>query len=330
VTLRFGVIGAGFAGGTHARVLARTPGAEVVAITAEPPEHARPVADDCRIRIEPSVASLCAADDVDVIVVASPTYLHAEHAVAAARAGKHVFCEKPLALSLEQGRAMVRACEGAGVTLAVGHVVRWFPEYVRAKQLLDAGELGRPGIATLTRGSFSVATARPWYQDPALSGGVILDLMLHDLDVLRWWFGEPERVYGKRLTGRAGALDYALATLRWPDGPIAHLEASWAEHDGFRTAFEVRGDKGMLVHDSRASAPLATQMAGGPAGPAMIPMTTLHETPYARQMRELVAGLSGGESRFVTGREGLRSLALALTVIEAADSGEVVRWRPPE
>jgi len=101
VTLRFGVIGAGFAGGTHARVLARTPGAEVVAITAEPPEHARPVADDCRIRIEPSVASLCAADDVDVIVVASPTYLHAEHAVAAARAGKHVFCEKPLALSLE-------------------------------------------------------------------------------------------------------------------------------------------------------------------------------------------------------------------------------------
>src|SRR3990170_2132004 len=136
--------------------------------------------------------------------------------------------------------------------------------------------------------------------------------------------------HARILLGRDRALDYALATLRWPDGPIAHLEASWAEHDGFRTAFEVRGDKGMLVHDSRASAPLATQMAGGPAGPAMIPMTTLHETPYARQMRELVAGLSGGESRFVTGREGLRSLALALTVIEAADSGEVVRWRPPE
>src|SRR3990170_3037754 len=330
MTLGFGVIGAGFAGGTHARALLGVPGAKPVAITAEPPEQAQSVADECGLRLEPSVASLCAADDLDGVVVASPTDLHSEHAVMAARAGKHVFCEKPLARTLEQARAIVEAAEKAGVRVAVGHVVRVFPEYMRVKAILESGELGRPGLATLTRGSFSVATARPWYQDPALSGGVILDLMLHDLDVLRWWFGEPERVYGKRLTGRAGALDYALATLRWPDGPIAHLEASWAEHDGFRTAFEVRGDKGMLVHDSRASAPLATQMAGGPAGPAMIPMTTLHETPYARQMRELVAGLSGGETRFVTGREGLRSLALALTVIEAADSGEVVRWRPPE
>lgn len=330
MTLGFGFIGAGFAGGTHARALAGIPGARRVAITADPPEHARPVAEDCGMRIEPSVAALCAADDVDVVVVASPTYLHAEHAVAAARAGKHVFCEKPLARTLEQARAIVRACDGAGVRLAVGHVVRAFPEYMRAKEILASGGLGRPGIATLTRGSFSVATARPWYQDPERSGGVILDLMLHDLDVLRWWFGEPERVYGKRLTGRAGALDYALATLRWPDGPIAHVEASWAEHDGFRTAFEVRGERGMLVHDSRTSSPVATQMAGGPSGPAMIPLITLHETPYARQMRELVARLERGDEPAVSGHEGLRSLALALTVMEAADAGEVRRWIAPE
>ncbi len=327
--LGFGFIGAGFAGGTHARALASVPGARRVAITADPLEHARPVAEECGMRLEPSVESLCSAGDIDVVVVASPTDLHAEHAVTAARAGKHVFCEKPLARTLEQAGAIVAACEKAGVKVAVGHVVRAFPEYVRVKEALAAGELGRPGLATLTRGSFSVAMARPWYQDPLRSGGVILDLMLHDLDVLRWWFGEPERVYGKRLTGRAGVLDYALATLRWPDGPIAHLEASWAEHDGFRTAFEVRGERGMLTHDSRSSAPVSTQVPGGPAGPAMIPLTTLHDTPYARQMRDLVARLERGEDPVVPGREGLRSLALALAVMDAADSGEVVRWSPP-
>ncbi|MGH2500256.1 MAG: Gfo/Idh/MocA family protein [Candidatus Limnocylindria bacterium] len=329
MTLRFGVIGAGFAGSTHTRALRGIPGAAAVAITAEPAEHARPVAEECGLRLEPSVPALCAAPDVDAVVVASPTHLHAEHALAAARAGKHVFCEKPIARTVEQAQAIVRACDEANVRLAVGHVVRFFPEYVRARELIASNALGRLGIATLTRGSFSVATSRPWYQDPAKSGGVILDLMLHDLDVLRWWFGEPERVYGRRLTGRAGALDYALATLRWPDGPIAHLEASWAEHDGFRTTFEVRGERGMLVHDSRASAPLVTQVPGGPGGPAMIPLTTLHETPYRRQMRELVASFARGEDHAVPGREGLRSLALAFAVIEAADTGRVVRWSAP-
>ncbi|HEX9435833.1 MAG TPA: Gfo/Idh/MocA family oxidoreductase [Candidatus Limnocylindria bacterium] len=327
MTLGIGVIGAGFAGGTHARALRDMPGAKPVAITAAPVEHARAVADECGMRLEPDVASLCAAADVDVVIVASPTYLHADHAVAAARAGKHVFCEKPLARTPDQARAIVRACDDAGVRLGVGHVVRYFPEYRRAKELIDEGAIGRAGIATLTRGSFSVASARPWYQDAEKSGGVILDLMLHDLDVVRWWFGEPERVHARRLTGRAGALDYALATLRWTDGPIVQLEASWAEHDGFRTSFEVRGDAGMLVHDSRAASPLSTQVPGGAQAPAMIPVATVHETPYRRQLRDLIEHFGRGEDHHVTGRDALRSLELAFAVIEAADTGAVVRWR---
>jgi predicted dehydrogenase len=328
-TVGFGVIGAGFAGGTHARALRDMPGARPVAITADPPEQARDVARECGMRIEPTLAALCAAEDVDVVVVASPTYLHAEHAIAAARAGKHVFCEKPLARTRDQARAIVAACDEAGVRLGVGHVVRYFPEYRRAKELIEQGAIGHPAIATLTRGSFSVASARPWYEDAAKSGGAVLDLMLHDLDVLRWWFGEPERLHARRLTGRAGVLDYALATLRWPSGPIVHLEASWAEHEGFRTTFEVRGDDGMIVHDSRAASPLAVQQPGGPGDPAMIPVATLHETPYRRQLRDLVGRLARGEEPLVTGHEALRSLELALAVADAAESGAVVRWVPP-
>jgi predicted dehydrogenase len=214
------------------------------------------------------------------------------------------------------------------VRLAIGHVVRFFPEYRRAKELLDSGALGRAAIATLTRGTLSVGAARAWYLDPAKSGGVVLDLMLHDLDVMRWWFGEPVRVYGKRLTG-GGALDYALATLRYDDRPIVQLEASWAEHAGFRTTFEVRGDRGMVVHDSRAVAPFVAQMAAGDAGGGVIPAPTLRETPYRRQLRDLVDRLENGEPPLVDGREGTRSLGLGLAVIESAERGQVVPWVAP-
>lgn len=220
------------------------------------------------------------------------------------------------------------ACERAGVQLAVGQVVRFFPEYRKAKELIDSGALGKPALATMTRGTFPVGNARPWYLDAALSGRVVLDLMLHDLDTLRWWFGEPARVYG-RMLGGPGGLDYALATIRYADGPIVHLESSWAEHSGFRTTFEVRGDAGLVTHDSRSVAPLQAQFPDSATGPAVIPAPTLLETPYRRQLREFFRRIEAGEEPFVSGREALRSLGLALAVVRATETREVVDWVPP-
>lgn len=311
----------------HARSALAIDGAQVVAVSAVPLDDAAALAKECGARVA-SAEEICAADDIDLVIVATPTYLHAGHAIAAARAGKHVFCEKPLARTLADAEAMVRACDEAGVTLSVGHVVRFFPEYRQAKELLDAGTLGRPAIVTMTRGNFAVGTARGWYLDEEKSGGVVLDLMLHDLDTVRWWFGEPSRVYAKRFKGNAG-LEYALATIRYDDRPIVQVEASWAEHAGFRTGFELRGDRGMLVHDSRSASPIALQSPSGPAGPAMMATPTLHETPYFRQLRDLFARIARGDPPLVDGREGLRSLALGLAVIRSADSGEVVHWKAP-
>lgn len=328
MTVRIGVIGAGFAGGTHARACLGIDGVTVAAIATDPVEHGRELAAECGARLEPSAAALCAAGDLDAVIVASPTYLHAKHAIAAAGAGKHVFCEKPIARTLEEGRAIVDACDRAGAQLAVGQVVRFFPEYRRVKELLDAGALGRPALATMTRGTFPVGNARPWYLDAARSGRVVLDLMLHDLDTVRWWFGEPARVYGRMLGGHGG-LDYALATIRYTDGPIVHLESSWAEHSGFRTTFEVRGSAGLVTHDSRLSAPLQTQFPEGSEGPAVIPAPTLLETPYRRQLREFFRRIGAGQPPFVSGPEALRSLGLALAVLRSAETREVVPWTPP-
>ncbi|HEV2011445.1 MAG TPA: Gfo/Idh/MocA family oxidoreductase [Candidatus Limnocylindria bacterium] len=328
MSLRIGVIGTGFAGSTHARASIGLPGARLAAIAAATIAEAEPLATELGVPVAPDAAALCEREDVDLVVVASPTYLHAEHVIAAAKAGKHVFCEKPIARTLEDARAMVRACDDAGVRLAIGHVVRFFPEYRRAKELFDAGMLGQAAVVTFTRGTLPVGAARAWYLERAKSGGVVLDLMLHDLDVVRWWFGEPAHVYGKRLTS-GGALDYALATLRYQDRPIVHLEASWAEHAGFRTTFELRGDRGMLAHDSRAVSPFVVQSASGDVGTGVVPAPTLRETPYRRQLRYLIERLARGEPPLVDGREGSRSLGLGLAVIESAERGEVVPWTVP-
>jgi len=327
VPLRVGVLGAGFAGAMHAHSAMRLEGVQVVAIAALPLDHGAALAKECGARLV-SAEEICGADDVDLVVVATPTHLHARYTIAAAKSGKHVFCEKPLARTLTDAEAMVRACDDAGVALAVGHVVRYFKEYQRAKQLLDDGTLGRAAIATLVRGNFAVGSAREWYLDAAKSGGVVLDLMLHDLDTVRWWFGEPSRVYARRFTG-SGGLEYALATIRYDDRPIVHVEASWAEHAGFRTGYELRGDRGMLVHDSRAASPIALQSPAGPGGPAMMATPTLHENPYLVQLRDVIARIGRGDPPLVDGREGLRTLALGLAVIDAADTGEVVRWTAP-
>ncbi|MCA1656620.1 MAG: Gfo/Idh/MocA family oxidoreductase [Actinobacteria bacterium] len=252
MTTRVGVIGAGFAGTTHARACRDIAGARVVAVAAATREEAAPLAAECEARVADGAAELASATDVDLVVVASPTYLHAEHAVAAARAGKQVFCEKPLARTMEQARAIVDACESAGVALAVGHVVRFFPEY-----------------------------------------------------------------------------DYALATLRFPEGLIAHVESSWAEHAGFRTGFEVCGSAGMLAHDSRASAPLVVQSPDAGAGPAVMPGTAAHESPYGTQLRDLIGRLGRGDAPLVGGRDGLATLSLAFAVDESARTGESVAWSAP-
>jgi len=326
--MRVGVIGCGFAGSTHARACLGIDGVQVVAIAAATEEEAAPLARECAARATSSVEDLYGDASIDVIVVASPTHLHSRHATRAAKAGKHVFCEKPLARTLAEADEVVEACEQAKVTLGVGHVVRFFPEYQRAKALIDAGALGRPGLATFTRGTFPVGKTRAWYMDDDKSGRVLLDLMLHDLDTARWWFGEPALIHA-RTVGGAGGLDYALATLRYKDRPIVHLEASWAEHAGFRTTFEVRGERGMLSHDSRQSVTFQVQAPPVDGLPAVMPATTTHETPYRAQLRSFFARLASGNEPVVGAREGYNSLALGLAVARAARERDVVEWRAP-
>ena len=133
--------------------------------------------------------------------------------------------EKPIARTIEDAREILDAFSGEGPRLFVGHVVRFFPEYVRIKNKIDAGELGTIGVVRTSRRSPFLTGWNDWYADWRVSGGVLVDLLIHDFDFLRWALGNVERVYAcSVLGGEYNRRDYALVTLRFESSAIAHVE----------------------------------------------------------------------------------------------------------
>ena len=326
--MRVGIAGAGFMGRTHAAAWAETE-ARIVGITAETPDQARDLADQCGARGYSTLQAMLA--DVDVLDVCTPTHLHEEMVLQAAEAGKHVVCEKPLARTLEQCRAMIAACQKAGVKLLVAHVVRFFPEYSLAKAAVERGEIGRPGVLRLARGSFR--PKKPignWFLDFEKSGGIMLDLMIHDFDYARWVAGEVESVFARQVTiaWPEAPVDYGMAILRHRDGALAHITGAWAYPPPvFRTRLEIAGDAGLIEFDSQGTAPveLLLQQTGGSGSPDVaVPASVVSESPYTTQIKEFYSGLVHDQPVRVSAVDGQAAVQIALAAIESARLGQAV------
>ena len=192
---------------------------------------------------------LLADPNVEAVDICMPTPLHAPLAIAAMRAGKHVFCEKPMALSLDDCTAMERVARETGRRLMVGHCLRYWPQYVKAQELLASGEFGRARYASFHRSSAAPAwSGDAWYLRGAESGGV-LDMHIHDVDVALWWFGRPQSIAATGLV--ANGLPLVIdAAWRYDGGPAVQLHGAWDRNGGaFRHAFRLVMEKATLVHD---------------------------------------------------------------------------------
>lgn len=325
--MRIGIVGVGSMGQTHAVGWSKT-SADLVGFIADKPETAAPVAAKHKARAFGSLEELLA--DVDVVDVCAPTHLHHEIVLRAAAAGKDIVCEKPLARTLPQAREIIAACRAAGVKLTVGHVVRYFPEYALARQKVADGEIGRPAVIRLRRGTFQPRNATDnWFLDPAKSGGLMLDLMIHDFDYARWVVGEVTTVYCKHIGDPARSPgDHGLAILTHASGALTHVEGSWAyPPPTFRTQFEIAGSEGLLLHDSAATAPIGVfrhQTAGDEAGDVPVPASPLLESPYTTQLRAFYDHLRHDAPVPVSAEDGLAALQIALAAIESATNGNVV------
>ena len=317
--LQVGLVGAGVMGQVHADAWTRgLPGALVAIYT--PDEAARSLARQ---------HGLIACDTLDelyrrvgVVDLCTPTPTHRALTLAAAAAGCHVICEKPAALSAQDALAMARGCERAGVRLFVAQVLRFFPQYEATKAAVDRGEIGEPRVVRLSRVS-APPTAGSWLLDEAQSGGVPLDLMVHDLDYARWLAGEAEQVYA--VEARQDGRVTVQATLRHQGGDISLIEAGWAAPAGvFRTSLDVAGTAGSLEWTTDMAPVLRWHGPPAPTSQEGAALPALDGDPYLAELRHAYHALETGQPFRVTPDDAARAVALAGAVQRSITTGRAV------
>ena len=319
-TLRVGLIGAGGISRVHAdgwRALGAT-------VTVYSHEGAQALADAYGFSVAPDLDALIPASDIVDIV--TPTPSHAPLALTAIRAGKHVVCEKPLAGSTDEARAVVDAARAAGVRLFPAHVVRYFPEYAQVRQQVASGRIGEPAVLRFVRGG--EAPRAGWFHDESAGGGIVRDQMIHDLDQALWLAGDVVRVYAVRSRRVADAVAPDAVTahvvLTHANGALSHVQGSWGPRGMlFRTSADIAGSAGTLAIDSRDT-PSTVDIPAAHDGDGYLPPPTHAVSPYTAQLRDYVAAIAEGRDARVTAEDGIRAVAVAEAAMESLRTGAPV------
>ncbi len=248
--LRIGLVGCGFMGKMHASVYQLLDGAKLVAVADRKQERADKFARDFGGASYPSLSSLLESEEVDAVDICLPTFLHSEATIEAARAGKHIICEKPMALRLEEASRMEEACKTAGVRLMIAHCIRFWPEYALLKQIIEDRRFGSLLSLNLTRyGEFPTWSSDNWLADESLSGGGVLDMHIHDTDFALYALGEPKQMVSFGTVDERGP-SHAFTTMLYPEC-IVHLEGGWnlAEKTPFKMSFRAVFERGSAIMD---------------------------------------------------------------------------------
>lgn len=325
--MKVGIIGAGTMGNAHAKAW-RESGAELFGVSAKNQQSAKQLAELYQTKVFEQYQELLAA--VDIVDICVPTDLHKTMVLEAAAAKKHVVCEKPIALTLDDAEEMIAACDQAGVRLFIAMVVRFFPQYRVAKAALDAGHLGKLGVIRLKRVAYQPIGDEAWFTDEARSGGMIVDLMLHDLDYARSLAGAVKRVYAKsvRASRPDAPGDYALITLGFANGAMALIEGGWAYPAGtFRTAIDIAGSEGLIEwssDDSQTIKPLLKSQDASQVSRVGIPVSSHAEDPYVTEIKHAYDAIKNAKPFLVTAHDGLEALRLALAAKESLKTGQPV------
>jgi 1,5-anhydro-D-fructose reductase (1,5-anhydro-D-mannitol-forming) len=328
--VRWGLIGAS----TVARewmidAIRAQPDGEVVAVASSNAERGARFAAEMGIpQTYSSMDALLADGAVDAVYISTTNELHHAQTLAAAAAGKHVLCEKPLALTLADARAMVGACARAGVVLGTNYHLRNAATHRAMRAAVQAGQIGRPLAARVFHAVHLPEHLQGWRLERAdAGGGVIFDITVHDADTLRFVLDdEPlEAVAQTQAAGmaRGGLADGVMAVVSFRSGLIAQL------HDAFTvryagTGFEVHGTDGSLVaRDVMIQPPVGEVRLRTAAGDQVLPVE--QENLYVRAVRRFHGAVRGEDAPAASGEDGVRSLALALAVREAAHNGRRVQ-----
>ena len=310
----------------------RATGGEVVSVMSTSAERGRAYADEQRIaKSVTTLADLLDDPEIDAVYISTTNELHRDQALAAAKAGKHILCEKPLALSLDDARAMIAAAKAAGVVLATNHHLRNAATHRAMREAIKAGRIGTPLSARVFHAVYLPPHLQGWRLDkPEAGGGVILDITVHDADTLRFVLDDNpvEAIAFSQAggMGQAGLEDAVMGVLRFQNGVIAQF------HDGFTTKFaetglEVHGTEGSLIgRNVMTQRPTGTVTLRNADGEHELPLD--HRNLYESTLAAFHAAIAGKAAPSATGEDGVWSLATGLAVVEAARTGHAVRIEP--
>jgi inositol 2-dehydrogenase len=329
--LNLGVIGLGRMGGLYARTLAtQVTGVRLYAVADPDAEVRAGVAGAFQVpHALASAADLIALPDLHAVVIATPTSTHHELVIAAAQAGKAIFCEKPLAISVADTQAALAAVEQAGVPLQVGFMRRFDAAYTRAKALIDAGHIGQPvTFKSIGRDPFC---PNPLFADPAKSGGLIIDMGIHDFDLARWLMGsEVERVSAEGTllvcdTLKAiGDIDNAVVNLRFANGALGNVEVSRNAFYGYDIRTEVLGSEGAVNIGGYQHTPVLLLTRNGAQHDVMPYLMERFGDAYRAQMQHFVGCLREGTPPAVGGADALAAFEIGLAATRSAQAGRPV------
>jgi len=266
-------------------------------------------------------------DEVDIVDVCVPTYLHKRYAIDAMKAHKNVFCEKPLSLTVEDSLEIIKTAEKHNVKFMVGQVVRFFPQYANAKKAIERGEIGNPAIARFERLSQFPHGWNDWYADFTKSKGLIFDMSIHDIDFARWCFGDVERIYAKTLTDKKLKFkEHALITMRMKNGVMVHIEGSWARPSSFTYNFEIVGTNGMIDFNSERTMPILKEISNNNElnTGVQVPESPLKLEPYAAELKHFLDIIDNGVTPIVSPYDAAWDVKLALLAIKSAEQNKVI------
>lgn len=324
-TLRWGLVGASDIAATRMIPAMRRLGHTITGVYSSSPERATAYAAANQIEhAAPTLEALLHRDDVDAIYISTTNELHLAQTLAAAAAGKHVLCEKPLALSLPDAWSMVDACDAAGVVFAANHHLPGAATHREIRRLVAAGAVGRPLAVRVFHAVQLPERLQGWrLSTPSAGAGVILDITCHDASVTNALLGTP--VEAAALTARQGpwaaAVDDAvMSVIRYEDDVLVEThDAFTIPHAG--TGLEVHGTDGSIVAtDVMTQDPIGTVVLRDASGVREIDIQTRPDL-YETALEAFARAVAGDGRPSVTGVEGVHALAVALAVQEAARSG---------
>ncbi|WFU08371.1 Gfo/Idh/MocA family oxidoreductase [Rhizobium sp. CB3090] len=310
----------------------RATGGDVVSVMSTDAERGQAYAAENGIaKSVTDVADLVSDPDVDAVYISTTNELHRDQTLAAVKAGKHVLCEKPLALTLDDARLMVQAAKGAGVIMGTNHHLRNAASHRAMREAIVAGRIGKPLSARVFHAVYLPPHLQGWRLDkPQAGGGVILDITVHDADTLRFILNDdPVEAIALGQSGgmsKAGLEDAVMGALRFKSGVIAQF------HDGFttkyaETGFEVHGTDGSLIgRNVMTQRPVGHVFLRDRNGETELPLD--HRNLYEIALAAFHAAIEGRGKPSATGEDGVWSLATGLAVVKSAATGEAAKIDP--